>query len=118
MYFAVLRPIRARAQVAEGDRCSYSYSVLGVFDYDYEHRYAEHEHDNTIVDVFMKYGTRLCLKSPSWARGRAIFLPGKDGEAGDIFFIVDGAGCSQTKKGPTEARATFQTEPSLRPAGR
>ena len=59
-----------------------------------------------------QFYTRLCLKSPSWARGRAIFLPGKDGEAGDIFFIVDGAGCSQTKKGPTEARATFQTEPS------
>ena len=32
------RLIRARAQVAEGDRCSYSYSFLCLFDYDYEHR--------------------------------------------------------------------------------
>jgi hypothetical protein len=37
---------RARAQVAWGDRCSYSY----FFDYDYEHRYAEHEHDNGIIN--------------------------------------------------------------------
>jgi len=38
-------------------------------------------------------------------------LHGKDGEAGDIGFIVDGAGCSQAEEGPLEARSSFQTEP-------
>ena len=53
-------------------------------------------------------------------------MPGKDGEAGDVGFIVDGAGCSQAnnsgcldppvnktvqEKEPLEARATFPTEP-------
>ncbi len=38
---------------------------------------------------------RLCRKTPSLARERAIFSPGKDGEAGDVGFIVDKAGCSQ-----------------------
>ena len=56
---------------------------------------------------------RLCLKTPSSARlalraERAIFSPGKDGEAGDIGFIVDTAGCSQAEKGPLEARSSFQ----------
>jgi hypothetical protein len=32
---------------------------------------------------------------PSSARERAIFSPGKDGEAGDVGFIVDTAGCRQ-----------------------
>ena len=72
---------------------------------------------------------RLCLKTPSAARERAFFLPGKDGEAGDIGFIVDGAGRSQAnnsgcldppvnervqEKGPLEARSSFQTEPRPR----
>ena len=59
--------------------------------------------------------TRLYLKTPSSARARAIFSPGKDGEAGDVGFIVDAAGCSQAKKGPLEARSSFLTEPSILP---
>jgi hypothetical protein len=38
-------------------------------------------------------------------------LPGKDGEAGDIGFIVDAAGCCQAKNKPVEAKSSFQTEP-------
>jgi hypothetical protein len=38
-------------------------------------------------------------------------LPGKDGEADDIGFIVDAAGCSQAENKPLEARSSFQTEP-------
>jgi len=38
-------------------------------------------------------------------------LPGKNGEAGDIGFIVDAAGCSQAKKEPLEARSSFLTQP-------
>ncbi len=56
---------------------------------------------------------RLFLKTPSSARERAISSSGKDGEAGDIECIVDGAGRSQTGKGPLEARSSFQTEPQL-----
>jgi len=55
--------------------------------------------------------TRLFRKSPPSARERALFSPGKDDEAGDIGFIVDGAGCRQVEKGPLEARSTFPTEP-------
>ncbi len=40
------------------------------------------------------------------------FSPGKDGEAGDIGFIVDGAGCSQAENKPLEARSSFLTEPT------
>jgi len=40
------------------------------------------------------------------------FSPGKDGEAGDIGFIVDAAGCSQAENKPLEARSSFPTEPS------
>ncbi len=58
--------------------------------------------------------SRLCRKIPSSARERAIFLPGKDGEAGDVGFIVDAAGCSQAKKGPLEARSSFPTQPWLK----
>ncbi len=54
---------------------------------------------------------RLCLKSLSSARERAISLPGKDGEADDIEHIVDRARRRQAKKGPIEAREAFQTEP-------
>ena len=61
----------------------------------------------------MKDATRLCLKTPSSARERAIFLPGKDGEAGDVGSIVDAAGCTQAGKGPLEARPRFQTVPCL-----
>ncbi|NOR66052.1 MAG: hypothetical protein GQ528_01695, partial [Woeseiaceae bacterium] len=41
----------------------------------------------------------------------SVFSPGKDGEAGDIGFIVDAAGCSQAENKPLEARSSFQTEP-------
>ncbi len=51
------------------------------------------------------------MKTPSSARERAIFSRGKDGEAGDVGLIVDAAGCSQARKGPLEARSSFQTEP-------
>jgi hypothetical protein len=34
-------------------------------------------------------------------------LPDKDGEAGDIGFIVDAAGCSQAENKPLEARPSF-----------
>jgi outer membrane protein assembly factor BamB len=57
--------------------------------------------------------TRLCRKTPSSARERAIFLPDKDGEAGDVGFIVDTAGCRQAEKGPLEARSGFPTEPTM-----
>jgi len=86
---------------------------------------------------------RLYRKSPPSARERAILAPGKDGdlsgialattEAGDIGFIVDGAGCSQPgqlrlplsdsscvssdnnqSKGPLKARATFPKVPAFR----
>jgi len=58
------------------------------------------------------------------ARERAIFSPGKDGEAGDVGFVVDTAGCSQAnnsgcldppvnetaqEKGPLEARSSSPT---------
>ena len=66
---------------------------------------------------------RLCLITPASARERAIFSPGKDGEAGDVGSIVDAAGFSQAEKGPLvfdpeaqtrgEARSSFQTEPSV-----
>jgi hypothetical protein len=39
------------------------------------------------------------------------FSPCKDGEAGDIGFIVDAAGCSQAENKPLEARSSFRTEP-------
>ncbi|KPK38309.1 MAG: hypothetical protein AMJ65_13065 [Phycisphaerae bacterium SG8_4] len=62
---------------------------------------------------------RLCLKTPSSARERAAFRLAKpvpsdaEGtEAGDIGFIVDGAGCGQAENKPLEARSSFQTEPS------
>jgi len=51
------------------------------------------------------------------ARERAIFSPGKDGEAGDIGFIVDATGCSKAGKGPLEARWGFPTEPCVEAAG-
>jgi len=39
------------------------------------------------------------------------FSPGKDGEAGDIGFIVDAVGCSLVENKPLEARSSFQTGP-------
>jgi len=42
------------------------------------------------------------------------FSHSKDGEAGDIGFIVDAAGCSQAENKPLEARSSFQTEPLAR----
>jgi hypothetical protein len=51
----------------------------------------------------------VCRRIPSLARERAIFSSGKDGEAGDVCFIVDTAGCNQAEKGPLEARSNFPT---------
>ena len=67
---------------------------------------------------FHKFLLGACRRIPSAARlspggERAIFSSGKDGEAGDVGFIVDAAGCSQAKKGPLEARSSFLTEPSI-----
>ena len=56
--------------------------------------------------------TRLCRKTPSSARERAILSPGKDGEAGDVCSIVDAAGCGQAAKGPLEARSSFPAQPT------
>jgi len=36
-------------------------------------------------------------------------LAGKDGEAGDVGFIVDAVGCSQAEEGPLEARSDSPT---------
>jgi hypothetical protein len=56
----------------------------------------------------------LALSEKSVVGPRAsVFLPGKDGEAGDVCFIVDAAGCSQAENKPLEARPTFQTELSF-----
>ena len=44
-------------------------------------------------------------------------MPGKDGEAGDVGYIVDAAGRNQAKKGPLEARSSFLTQPSARFSG-
>jgi len=66
------------------------------------------------------YSGRLCgqdlvaLSENSVVGPRASgFSPGKDGETGDIGFIVDAAGCSQAENKPLEARPSFQTEPGL-----
>ena len=58
--------------------------------------------------------TRLCPKTPSSGPRASVFLPGKDGEAGDVGFIVDAAGCSQSENKPLEARWGFLTEPNFR----
>ena len=50
--------------------------------------------------------------TPSSGARSSGFSRGKDGEAGDITFIVDGAGCSQAENKPLEARSSFQTEPN------
>ena len=88
------------------------------------------------LPVMWRQKARLCRKTPSSARERDIFSPGKDGETGDIGFIVDGAGCSQAdnsgcldptvaataadkttqEKGPLEARSSFPTQPKGREA--
>jgi len=46
----------------------------------------------------------------------SVFSSGKDGEAGDIGFIVDGAGCSQAENKPLEASWSFQIEPGVGPS--
>ncbi len=58
-----------------------------------------------------QHKNRLYRETPSSARERVICLLGKDGEAGDVCSIVDGAGCRQADKGPLEARPGFPTEP-------
>jgi len=46
----------------------------------------------------------------------SVFSPGKDGEAGDLGFTVDGTPDvhrdSQAENKPLEARSSFQTEPN------
>ncbi len=39
----------------------------------------------------------------------SVFSPDKDGEAGDVGFIVDTAGCSQAENKPLEARSSSPT---------
>ena len=61
---------------------------------------------------------RLCRKTPSSARERAIFSPGKDGEVrrrriGSVIDVRLRRRCSQAKKGPLEARSGFPTEPKI-----
>ena len=65
-----------------------------------------------------------CRRIPSLARERAVFSSGKNGEAGDVGYTVDTAGCSQADnsgcldppvsetaqgKGPLEARSGSPT---------
>ena len=58
-------------------------------------------------------GLGVCRRIPSSARERAIFSAGKDGEVGDVGFIVDTAPDvhrdSQAEKGPLEARSSSPT---------
>jgi len=68
--------------------------------------------------MFTCLNIRLCRKTPSSARDRAVFRLTKpvpsnaEGtEAGDIGFIVDAVGCSQAENKPLEARSSFPTEP-------
>jgi len=61
------------------------------------------------VQVDLSRFPGVCRRIPSSARERVIFSPGKDGEAGDVGFIVDAAGCSQAKKGLLEARSNSTT---------
>ena len=66
-----------------------------------------------------------CLKTPSSARERAVYSPGKNGKAGDIDSIVDGGGCNQAATGPLvfdpeaqtrrEARSSSQKAPGCEP---
>ena len=85
-------------------------------------------------ECFMRRSSpRLCRKTPSSAREREIFSPGKGGEAGDVCSTVDAAGCGQAdnggcldptvaataadktiqEKGSLEARSSFPTQPSV-----
>ena len=54
----------------------------------------------------------LCERSVVGPRA-SVFSPDKDGEAGDVGFIVDTAGCRQAEEGPLEARSGLPTEPSF-----
>jgi hypothetical protein len=40
----------------------------------------------------------------------SVFSPDKDGEAGDVGFIVDTAGCRQAENKPLEARSNSPTD--------
>jgi len=59
---------------------------------------------------------RLCLETPSSGARSSGLSPGKDGEAGDIDFIVDAAPDvhrdSQAENEPLEARSSFPTVPN------
>jgi hypothetical protein len=41
----------------------------------------------------------------------SVFSPDKDGEAGDVCFIVDTAGCSPAENKPLKARSSSPTGP-------
>ncbi len=79
--------------MAQGPQAEHSFSTSLVL----KGKYREHAQE-------ADSGARLGRKTPSSARERAIFPPGKDGEAADVGFIVDTAGCSHVEKGPLEAR--------------
>jgi hypothetical protein len=54
--------------------------------------------------------TARSLSENSVVGPRASFFSlGKDGEAGDVGFIVDAAGCSQAENKPLEARSSSPT---------
>ena len=66
------------------------------------------------MDSDLGTGKNKALSENSVVGPRAsVFSPGKDGEAGDVGFIVDAAGCSQAENKPLEARPSFLTEPSM-----
>ncbi len=71
----------------------------------------EHDRDGILLNPGMTnkfYLTSgLCLKTPSSGPRASVFSSGKDGEAGDVGFIVDGAGCRQTGNKPLEASMGF-----------
>ncbi len=59
-----------------------------------------------MTDKFnLDHGPRLCRETPSSARERAVFSTGKDGEAGDVGFIVDAA---RRKKGRSKPDRVFR----------
>ncbi len=58
------------------------------------------------------HDTQKKAEAPSSARERDIFPPDKGGEAGNVGYIVDGAGRSQAEKGPLEIRSSPQTGPN------
>jgi hypothetical protein len=59
----------------------------------------------------IKNGGARSLSENSVVGPRAsVFSAGKDGEAGDVCFIVDTASCGQAEKEPLEARSSSPTD--------